>query len=42
MKKINQKFSFNKNLLSNKSLLITGGTGSFGRSLINYIIKKKN
>ncbi len=41
MKKINQKFSFNKNLLSNKSLLITGGTGSFGRSLINYIIKKK-
>ena len=41
MKKISQKYFFNKKLLSNKSILITGGTGSFGKAFIEYIIKKK-
>jgi UDP-N-acetylglucosamine 4,6-dehydratase (inverting) len=27
--------------LKNKSLLITGGTGSFGKALVNYILKSK-
>ena len=29
------------NILKNKSLLVTGGTGSFGKAFLNYIIKKK-
>lgn len=29
-------------MFNNKSLLITGGTGSFGQSLVSYIIKKYN
>jgi UDP-N-acetylglucosamine 4,6-dehydratase len=41
MKKINQKYFFDKKLLVNKSILITGGTGSFGKAFIEYIIKKK-
>jgi len=28
--------------LKNKNILITGGTGSFGKALINYLIKSKN
>ena len=28
--------------LKNKTLLITGGTGSFGSKLTEYILKKKN
>ena len=28
----------NKNFFKNKSLLITGGTGSFGKAFVNYII----
>jgi UDP-N-acetylglucosamine 4,6-dehydratase (inverting) len=31
----------NKNFFKNKSLLITGGTGSFGRALTEYLIKNK-
>ena len=41
MKKIDKKYSFNKNLLLNKSILITGGTGSFGKSFIRYILNNK-
>ena len=41
MKKIDQKYFLKKNLLFNKTLLITGGTGSFGKSFIEYILKKK-
>jgi UDP-N-acetylglucosamine 4,6-dehydratase len=41
MKKINQKYFFDKKLLVNKSILITGGTGSFGKAFIEYIVKKK-
>jgi FlaA1/EpsC-like NDP-sugar epimerase len=26
----------------NKTILITGGTGSFGQALINYLLKIKN
>ena len=29
------------NILNNKSLLVTGGTGSFGKAFLHYIIKKK-
>jgi UDP-N-acetylglucosamine 4,6-dehydratase (inverting) len=31
----------NKNFLKNKSILITGGTGSFGNAFVNYILKMK-
>ena len=31
----------NKNFFKNKTLLITGGTGSFGRALVEYLIKNK-
>ena len=31
----------NKNFFKNKSLLITGGTGSFGKSLVDYLLKNK-
>jgi UDP-N-acetylglucosamine 4,6-dehydratase (inverting) len=31
----------NKNFLKNKSLLITGGTGSFGKAFVNHLLKKK-
>jgi len=31
----------NKNFFKNKSLLITGGTGSFGRAFVNYLLKNK-
>ena len=31
-----------KNLYKNKSLLITGGTGSFGRCFILYLLKNFN
>jgi len=31
----------NKNFFKNKSLLLTGGTGSFGRAFVNYLLKKK-
>ena len=31
----------NKNYFRNKSLLITGGTGSFGKAFVNYIIKNR-
>ena len=27
-------------MFKNKSILVTGGTGSFGKAFINYIIKK--
>ena len=30
-----------KNFLNNKSLLVTGGTGSLGNAIINYCIKNK-
>jgi len=30
-----------KNFFINKTLLITGGTGSFGKAFINYLLKKK-
>ena len=29
------------NLYKNKSILITGGTGSFGKSFVSYLLKKK-
>jgi UDP-N-acetylglucosamine 4,6-dehydratase (inverting) len=31
----------NKNFFKNKSLLITGGTGSFGKALVNYLVKNR-
>ena len=31
----------NKNFFKNKSLLLTGGTGSFGRAFVGYLIKNK-
>ena len=31
----------NKNFYKNKSLLITGGTGSFGKSLVKFLLKNK-
>jgi UDP-N-acetylglucosamine 4,6-dehydratase (inverting) len=31
----------NKNFFKNKSLLITGSTGSFGKSLVDYLLKNK-
>jgi UDP-N-acetylglucosamine 4,6-dehydratase len=33
--------SYNKNFFKNKSLLLTGGTGSFGRAFVGYLIKNK-
>ena len=30
-----------KNFIKNKSLLITGGTGSFGKAFVNYLLKNK-
>jgi UDP-N-acetylglucosamine 4,6-dehydratase len=30
-----------KNFFKNKSLLLTGGTGSFGRAFVNYLLKNK-
>ena len=29
-----------KNSFKNKNILITGGTGSFGKTFLNYILKK--
>ena len=31
-----------KNSFKNKNILITGGTGSFGKTFLNYILKKHN
>lgn len=31
----------NKNFFKNKSLLLTGGTGSFGQAFVNYLLKNK-
>lgn len=31
----------NKNFFRNKSLLITGGTGSFGKAFVKYLLKEK-
>jgi UDP-N-acetylglucosamine 4,6-dehydratase len=31
----------NKNFFKSKSLLLTGGTGSFGRAFVNYLLKNK-
>jgi UDP-N-acetylglucosamine 4,6-dehydratase (inverting) len=31
----------NKNFFKNQSLLITGGTGSFGRAFVSYLLKNK-
>jgi UDP-N-acetylglucosamine 4,6-dehydratase (inverting) len=31
----------NKNFFKNKSLLLTGGTGSFGKAFVNYLLKNK-
>ena len=30
-----------KNNLYNKSILITGGTGSFGKAFVNFLLKLK-
>ena len=30
-----------KNYFKNKTILITGGTGSFGKAFVNYFISKK-
>ena len=32
----------NKNFLKNKTILITGGTGSFGKKFLDTIYKKYN
>ena len=31
----------NKNIFKNKSILVTGGTGSFGKAFVSYLIKNK-
>jgi len=28
------------NMFENKSILITGGTGSFGKAFVNYVLRK--
>ena len=30
-----------KNFFKNKSLLITGGTGSFGKAFVNFLLSQK-
>ena len=30
-----------KDYYKNKSILITGGTGSFGKAFVNYVVSKK-
>ena len=32
--------NYDKDLLNNKSVLVTGGTGSFGKTFINSVLKK--
>ncbi len=34
------KFSIPNNFFKNKTIFITGGTGSFGKNMVNYLIKK--
>ena len=29
-------------MIKNKSILITGGTGSFGKAMVSYLLKVKN
>ena len=31
-----------KNFFKNKSLLLTGGSGSFGKAFVNYLLKNKS
>lgn len=35
------EFKINKNFFKNQSLLITGGTGSFGKAFLNYLLANK-
>jgi UDP-N-acetylglucosamine 4,6-dehydratase/5-epimerase len=35
------EFKINKNFFKNQSLLITGGTGSFGKAFLNYLLLNK-
>ena len=35
---IKNKFSINTNFLNNKSILVTGGTGSFGRAFVKKLL----
>lgn len=37
---IKNKFSINTNFLNNKSILVTGGTGSFGRAFVKKLLIK--
>ena len=36
---IRKKIKMNKNIFKNKSILITGGTGSFGKNFAKYLLK---
>ena len=33
------KFQISKNFFKNQTIFITGGTGSFGKNMVNYLIK---
>ena len=33
------KFTIPKNFFKNKTIFITGGTGSFGKNMVRYLIK---
>ena len=33
------KFQISKNYFKNQTIFITGGTGSFGKNMVNYLIK---
>ena len=37
----NNKFGTNK-MFDKKTILITGGTGSFGKAFVHYLLKKYN
>jgi len=36
----NEQYMLLDIMFNNKTILITGGTGSFGKAFINYVLKK--
>ena len=35
-------FNLNKSIFNNQTILITGGTGSFGKKFVDIVLKKFN